>query len=453
VDLTAKVAQGEEASREWFAVVLATSKEADELKTERFAVIGSGAAGLAAAWRLHRTGHVTLYERDRRLGGHAWTMSVPDGPDAGLRLDIAFMIMNDRRYPTMSAILASLPDVELAESDMSFSYTCRRTGHSYAINHARASMGRAEPACARVRHARLVSDALRFSRIAQHDLTHDRIDTFTLGEYLEQRNIDRVLRETYLIPMAAALWSVPPNKVLDFPAERYLRFLEQHGLLALDEPFTWRHVVGGSQRYVQALIEQMAGIEIRMQAPVWRVEPANDTVGVFAADGSVAHYDGVVIAAHADEASALLDGKQAHEKSWLDAIGFQTNEAIVHWDETVMPPDEGCWAAWNYEREPSEHGNRGSITYYLNALQGHADAARDYFVTLNRSTGIDPSKVLLRTQFRHPVFDFAAVRAQRALRELPRASRIRFAGSYLGHGFHEDAMASGVKAAQALLEI
>ena len=431
------------------------------MKTERFAVIGSGAAGLAAAWRLHQAGHVTIYEREGRLGGHAWTICVDDGPDAGLQLDIAFMIMNDQRYPTMSAILATLPSVELAESDMSFSYTCRQSGHCYAINRPRTSAGRAAPA--RVSHVRLISQALHFSRIAQHDLTTDHIDALTLGEYLAQRGVDRLVRDTYLIPMAAALWSAPPEKMLDFPAKRYLRFLDQHGLLAFDEPFTWQHVVGGSQRYVHALIERMAGIEVRTRAPARRVAPSNGAVGVYAADGSIAYYDGVVIATHADDASALLDDRHAHEKALLDAIGFQSNEAIVHWDKTVMPPDEGCWAAWNYEREPCgepsgepsgapfEQDDRGSITYYLNALQGHADAERGYFVTLNRASGIDPDKVLLRTQFRHPVFDFAAVRAQQALRELPRTSRIRFAGGYLGYGFHEDAMASGIEAAQSLL--
>ena len=158
------------------------------MKRERFAVIGSGAAGLAAAWRLHQAGHVTMYEREGRLGGHEWTICVDDGPDAELQLEIAFMIMNDQRYPTMSAILATLPSVELAESDMSFSYTCRQSGHSYAINRPRTSAGRATPA--RVSHARLISQALHFSRIAQHDLTTDHIDALTLGEYLAQRGVD-----------------------------------------------------------------------------------------------------------------------------------------------------------------------------------------------------------------------------------------------------------------------
>ena len=43
----------------------------------RVAVVGSGVAGLTAAWVASRTAHVTLYEADDRLGGHADTHVVP----------------------------------------------------------------------------------------------------------------------------------------------------------------------------------------------------------------------------------------------------------------------------------------------------------------------------------------------------------------------------------------
>lgn len=420
------------------------------MTNKRFAVIGSGAAGLAAAWRLHQAGHVTLYERNRRLGGHAWTVRVPDGPDAGLPLDIAFMIMNERRYPTMTSILATLPGIELADSEMSFSYTCRQSQHSYAINHTRGGAARLGASSAWIHHARLAALARQFGRVAQNDLTCGDIDGLTFGDYLEQRGIERALVDTYLVPMGAALWSCPAGQIMDFPARRYLQFFDNHGLLALSEHLTWRHVVGGCERYVRTLLDRLAGIDIRTEEPVWRVEQACSGVSVHTTGGRVAHYDGVVIATHADEASALLGNAQHREKALLGAIRYQSNEATVHWDETVMPPDQGCWAAWNYERALPQHGECGGITYYLNVLQGHTDAARDYFVTLNRDAGIDPDKALLRAHFRHPIFDFAAMQAQEALCEQSEQSGIRFAGSYLGYGFHEDAMSAGVAAAQSL---
>jgi predicted NAD/FAD-binding protein len=419
--------------------------------SRRLAIIGCGAAGLSAAWRLARSGAtLDLYEAQGRPGGHAWTVHVPDGPDAGLPLDLGFMIMNEQRYPTLTRLLAALPGVALRPSEMSFSYCCRTTGFGYAINFEHADTApavrtaAAHDPCLR----RLLVDAIRFGRAAAGDLALGVDSALTLGDYLARRGVDDALRDQYLVPMGAALWSTAPGRLLAFPAERFLRFLDNHGLLAHSDGLRWQHVAGGSARYVAALLAALPDATLLTGVAVDGVTSDGEGVVVHA-PGRMRRYDGAVVATHADEALALLGA--AGRARGLAAFGYQSNEATLHWDEAVMPTDRRCWAAWNYERTTDDAPP--CVSYFLNRLQGHANAARSYFLTLNRRAPVDPAKVILRTTFRHPVFDQGALSAQQAWSKRAGDPRIQCAGSYLGHGFHEDAMASGAAAADALLEM
>jgi predicted NAD/FAD-binding protein len=424
----------------------------------RIAIIGSGAAGIAAAHRLHSECEITLFEREQRLGGHAWTFHVLDGPDKGLPLDLAFVVMNTSRYPTMTRLLGQLDGVRLAHSEMSFSY-CDRRGQSnpggfddteYVIN-------RESPVLPAPQVQRLLVHALHFGRTAVRDLARGDIGEQTLGDYLAIRNIDPMLRDHYVLPMGAALWSVAPEQILSYPAETFLRYLDNHGLLAMNEGLQWYHVEGGSSRYVDAVLRHIAGAMVRVGEPVLRLEPDADGVVVHTGASGAQRFDYAIVATHADEAFALLHQPgpggvaDPFEAGCLRSIRYQANDGVLHWDESVMPRQRACWAALNYEREAGEAADRVCISYFLNRLQGHTNAVRPYLLSLNRRQAIDPEKVMLRIRFDHPMFDANALRAQKALRERGVVGRVALAGSYFGYGFHEDAMASGVAAAQALL--
>jgi predicted NAD/FAD-binding protein len=365
------------------------------------------------------------------------------------------MVINDRQYPTMCQWLSEVGGVAWGPSEMSFSYCSRSTGEEYSINH---NNGCAEVEGVQTRARRvpsptlvsLFSEIVRFCRTASHDLVTADLGEQTLGAYLEERCVSEGLRQRYILPMSAALWSAPPRQLLQFPAAMYLRFLDNHGLLTLGEGLSWHHIRGGSRNYVEAVCAALQGAHLLSSTPVIRILRHRDGVVVQRTDSRTEHFDAVVLATHADQALTLLSDPSTEERVLLGAIQYQRSVAVLHWDETVMPRDRTCWASWNYERESCDEPQAVCVTYHLNRLQDHRHTARQYFVTLNRRTPVDDRKVLAYFHFEHPVFDIKAMRAQQALATRALWRRTCFAGSYLGYGFHEDAVASGVAAARAI---
>lgn len=423
-------------------------------------VIGGGASGLSAADHLRGIFDVTLFEAASALGGHASTYVVQDGPDCGLALDIAFMVMNKKKYPGLYRVLARLDGVITAPSEMSFSYCCRHTGAEYAINQSgNASLNSnttrflpREEKEAPAWLGGMIGDIVRFCRNGSADLAAGDLGDTTLQEYLDSKHYSEELKSRYIIPMGAALWSAPPLKILQFPAKNYLYFLENHGLLSLDAGLSWEHVQGGSQVYVAAWRASMEDVKLHLSTRVHCIERAEHVVKVTLENGESHVFDAVIIATHADEALALLRDASPQEQEILGKITYQINDAVLHWDPAVMPSHRTAWASWNYEQETTSQPNALCMTYYLNRLQGHRSALRDYFLTLNRKASIADEKILLRTSFAHPVFDGHASRSREALLQRGVVRNTCFAGAYLGYGFHEDAIASGRSASETMLE-
>jgi predicted NAD/FAD-binding protein len=415
----------------------------------RVAIIGSGAAGLSAAYHLRNCCAPTLFERDDRFGGHAQTVVVAGGPDAGLPLDVAFMVMNASKYPRMSQMFDELGGIGCGPSEMSFSYCCRVTGRQFSINHDDWTSGRSGRPPSPILIG-VLTEIGRFCRHAVAAIAGGRLARLTLAEFLVEFDASDALREFYILPMGAALWSVPPGEVLRLPAELYLRFLDNHGLLTLAAGLRWQHVRGGSRTYVEAVLQAMGGGALRKATAVQRITRDSDGVTVYLPDSKREHFDACIIATHADQALALLGDASLEEQNLLGAIRYQSNTGVLHCDENVMPPESANWASWNYEREDIGESRAVCITYHLNRLQGHRGAAKQYFLTLNRHAPIEEEKILGRLRFEHPMFDLAALDAQRALAKRGMRNHTCFAGSYFGYGFHEDAIASGFAAAEAI---
>lgn len=416
-------------------------------KKPRIAIVGSGAAGLSAAFHLRHSCALTLFEKDAGFGGHAHTFVVPDGPDAGLPLDVGFMVMSEARYPRMSQMLGQLAGVGFGPSEMSFSYACRVTGQEYAINRDGAGGAPTFPPVL----ASLIGEILRFCRHATQAVAENGLGRRTLAEYLVEFGASDALRDRYVLPMGAALWSAPPGQILRFPADLYLRFFDNHGLLTPAAGLTWQHVRGGAQVYVQAVLAALPDAVLRNATRVERI--TRDAEGVtlqVAGSAQPGRFDAVVIATHADQALALLADADPEERALLGPFRYQPNQGVLHWDADVMPRDPSAWASWNYERESADSEAPLSVSYHLNRLQDHRGSTWPYFVTLNRQAPIDPAKTLARFSFEHPVFDLDALDAQHALAGRGLRRRTCFAGSYFSRGFHEDAIASGHAAAQAV---
>jgi predicted NAD/FAD-binding protein len=412
---------------------------------KRIAVIGSGISGLSSAWLLSQKHEVTLYEAAPRLGGHSFTTDVAEG-GGRLAVDMGFIVYNERTYPNLTALFAHL-GVETRATDMSFAVSLEGGAVEYGGLGLAPLLARPSNLL-RPRFWSMLRDLVRFYREAPVDRPFLDDET-TLGDYLSERGYGAAFRDDHLLPQAAAIWSAPVEAVCDFPAASFIRFFENHGLLKLVGRPLWRTVQGGSRAYVQKLAEPL-GERVRTGVAVKNVRREGEHVWVSDSRGVSERFDAVVIATHAREALAMLHHPTSREESVLGAFGYTSNLAVLHTDVRLMPRRAGVWSAWNYVGGVDAQGHRKlCVTYWMNLLQG-LKSTKPLLVTLNPVTPPDPAQVLCSETFQHPVFDHAALRAQRLLWSLQGQGGVWFCGAHFGAGFHEDGLQAGLAVAEAL---
>lgn len=375
----------------------------------RVAIVGSGISGLSAAHVLQRDHDVTVFEASPRAGGHVYTV---DGVDMG------FIVCNRERYPHFFRLLREL-EIPTRPTTMSFSVVDDEFEWG---SESLATM------FATGRPIRLLAKVLRFLSRAKRDIGSDLVARASLSEYLEARQVSREVRNRFVVPLASALWSLSPNVCGQFPALTYLSFLDQHGMLSAVRPLQWHTIVGGSQRYLDALLARKS-FSLRLATPV-RSITRGDGVRI---DGE--YFDRVIIATHANTALSLLANPTDDERRVLGTFRYSTNRTVLHRDRSFLP--KRVHAAWNYVD--------GSVTYSMTRLQG---LEGDCFVTLNPRR--DPQGKLHEVTFEHPQFDRAALAAQTQLPRLNGILHTYYAGAHFGFGFHEDGMRSGRAAAGRL---
>jgi len=411
----------------------------------RIGVIGTGVSGLSAAWLLAKRHNVTLFEREMRPGGHSNTVQVC-APEGARAVDTGFIVYNTRCYPNLIAWFEHL-GVPTASTSMSFAVSLQGGGIEYASHAPFGLIGNARNA-ARPGHWRMLRDITRFFRIARHDLEAQSLGNVPLGDYLIQRGFGRGFVDHHILPMACAIWSTPEDHVLDFPAAAFIRFFANHGLLQAFARPAWRTVDGGSRVYVEKVLADFRG-DVRLGAPVVRVERAGDIVQVEETGGARHEFDHVVIAAHADDALAMLADADEPESRLLGAFRYADNTAVLHTDEAMMPRRRRLWASWNYIT-PKDGADRAlCVSYWMNSLQP-LRTKQDYFVTLNPVGDIAEARRLATIDYKHPMFNAAAMAAQPDLWSLQGRRRTWFCGSYFGYGFHEDGLQSGLAVAEQL---
>ncbi len=415
----------------------------------RIAVIGSGISGLTAGYVLSRTDHVTLFEADDRLGGHADTHLVVPSAGPSIPVDTGFIVCNEQTYPLLTKLFREL-GVTTRPSEMSMSVQCAGCGLQYAGQRGLAGLA-AGLSRGRGRYLRLLAEVPRFHRAARRLLAAADAGSpaeETLGEFLDQGGYSAYFKSHFALPVVAAVWSCPPGTAGSYPAEYLFRFLANHGMLSLTGSPPWRTVVGGSRSYVERVAKHLQ--EVRVSAPVRAVHRHPGGVEVRDASGET-RFDAVVIATHPDQALRLLAEPTAAERDTLGAFRYTPNPTLLHTDARLLPSRHAARASWNYElshcvNKPA--GNPPRISYHMNRLQS-LSAAQDYIVTLGGEDVVDPALILDRMDYSHPEYTPASVAAQRRLPEL-NTGVTAFAGAYHGWGFHEDGCRSGADAARAL---
>lgn len=412
-------------------------------RRQNIAVIGSGIAGMSAAWLLSQQHDITVYEKNDRLGGHSNTVMVNTslGPTP---VDTGFIVFNDATYPNLIALFDHL-GVNTKASDMSFGVSLRGGATEYSS---------VDPSAFLCGGRNLVSprfwsmtwDLLRFYRDAPLELLATRDSMISLGEYLDSRGYGDAFQRDHLLPQAAAIWSASMGDIHHYPACAFVRFFENHGLLKLKGRPIWRTVEGGSRAYVEKLTAPYAA-KARLNAGA--VSIRRDGAGVWVRDarGCVDRFDNVVIATHGDEALAMLEDASVEERELLGAFKYAKNRAVLHTDAAFMPRRAPLWASWNYV---GDHPDGGCVvTYWMNKLQT-IRSEEQLFLTLNPRTQPKPETILYETSYDHPLFNAAAIRAQQQLWSLQGIRNTWFCGAHFGAGFHEDGLQSGLAVAEQL---
>lgn len=416
------------------------------MKRQRIAVIGAGVSGIVAAHYLARRHDVVLFEAEDRLGGHTNTIDVgPDfGSDAGLPVDTGFIVYNERTYPHLIQFFKEL-GIEGSPTDMTFSFSDPSRNFAYAGSGLNGLLAYRRQAFDPGFWAFLAS-VFRFNRRASRDLQGGGIADITLEAYLDQIKAPQRLRRDYLSPMIQAIWSSPGTEAIACPAESFIRFFANHGLLSRPGSVKWRYLKGGSRRYIQAFQDRFPG-EIRVQTPVSSVarRPEGPLVRF---PGGEETFQAVVLAAHADQTLAVLEDPDEREQAALAPWRYSRNRTVLHCDVSHMPPRPRAWACWNILRHPEDADDRPvRVTYWMNSLQ-RLEAVRNWLVSLNPGTDFSPGSRAYETVYEHPVYSLESMAAQRLLPELSGRRQTYFCGSYHGYGFHEDGARSGVEVAR-----
>jgi predicted NAD/FAD-binding protein len=412
----------------------------------RIAIIGTGIAGLSAAWLLNQRHDITVYEADDRIGGHSNTVDARIG-DRSIPVDTGFIVFNDRTYPNLNALFAAL-EVPFKPSSMSFSVSVGGGALEYAGDRI-ASLFAQRRNLFRPAHYRMIADILRFYRESVAMVAADRIPDHTLGRLLADGGYGRAFIYDHILPMGSAIWSADIREMLDFPASTFLRFFANHGLLTVNDQPQWLTVEGGSRVYVERLSAPFRS-RIRTGTPVRAVRRGEAGV-VVETDGQAPEiYDEVVFATHADTTRALLADADAQEEAVLGQFPFQPNTAILHTDPALMPRRRRAWASWNY-MSPARvsDGTPVSVTYWMNRLQS-LPCTENVFVSVNPTAAPDPARVLGTFAYDHPVFNAGAIAAQAQIGTIQGRRRIWVCGAWTGYGFHEDGLSSALEVAHAL---
>lgn len=407
------------------------------------AVIGSGVAGITAAYLLSRQHNVTIFEKNDYLGGHTHTIPQADQSN----VDTGFIVFNNKTYPNFIKFLSQL-EVDRQKTDMSFSYYSEASGLQYAGKDLNGLFAQRKNILS-PSFWKLIFEIIRFAKEARLFLKSPEANysPITLGDFITLKRFSEEFKNRYIVPMAAAIWSAPDAQMMEFPLVHFARFFSNHGLLSILNRPTWYVVKGGSFSYVKKFEATFQG-NIHLKTAVKKISRSADHVSIRFDNGTHQNFDKVIIATHADQALKLLEIPTEQEKELLGAWGYSSNRTVLHTDVTVLPPLKRAWASWNYLRKIKQEGNSPvKVSYYMNLLQ-QLKSRTEYVVTLNCESEVLPEKVLGQYDYEHPIFNTAAFKTQETLQSLNGINNTYYCGSYFGYGFHEDAVTSSVNMAK-----
>ena len=411
----------------------------------KIAVVGSGIAGLAAAWRLSDAHDIEIFEASDHIGGHTHTVPVEEDGKTW-NVDTGFVVFNERTYPGLCAFFDEL-GVKSRSSCMSFSVKCSDTGLEYQGSSLSGFFATRRSLCSPA-HVGMLFDIQRFHRHAHTWLRSNAIDDRGIGQWVQDHGLGQALLERYLLPIGSSIWSCGVSDFASFPARFVLEFMANHEMLQIRNRPIWRTVEGGSSAYVSALCAAM-DVKMHLNTPVRSVRRVMNGVQLETDSDSEIHFDHVIMAVHADDAMNIVSSPDAVEAELLSSFPYTSNDIVLHQDTTILPKNPKAWASWNYLLDASN--TSASVTYDMSRLQG-LQSSRPMLVTLNAAEEIAADKVISRWTTGHPTYHAMRGAAQERHAEMIDREGISYCGAYWGYGFHEDGYQSGMRVSRALLQ-
>ena len=412
----------------------------------KIAVIGSGISGLSAAYYLSKKFKVDLYEKEDHFGGHSYTYDIKDNQKI-LPVDLGFIVFNELTYPNLINFFQELK-VPYEKSNMSFAVSVKDTNVEYAGKNL-SSIFSNKKNIFNIHFLKMIREIISFYKTAPQLLNND-IQNTSLGDYLDQSKISEYFKNYHIIPMVAAIWSMPFSKAKDMPLKLFLNFFINHGLFKLKDRPQWFTIAGRSKSYVSKILPEISG-EYYKNYKVKKITRSENNVRInIGANDDFVDYDGVVLACHANESLALLAEPSEQEKNILSEFQYVTNNAFLHTDEQLMPKNKLAWSSWNSISK--QDLTNTCVTYWLNLLQ-NLNTDKNYFLTLNPIQSIEPEKVIKKVIFTHPYFNLKNTNLQKDLKLLQGKNRTWFCGSYFGYGFHEDGLKSALEVVKLFDEV
>ena len=400
----------------------------------KLAVIGSGISGLSAAYHFSKNHKVDLFEQDDHFGGHSLTYDIKE-EDKVVPVDLGFIVFNEQTYPNLISFFREL-DVPFEKSNMSFSVSVKDSNVEYGGSGLNAIFANKKNLL-NLKFLKMINEIISFYKKAPSLLNHN-LSEDTLGNYLEKSKLSKYFIEYHIIPMVAAIWSMPFKKAKDMPLKLFLNFFINHGLFKLKNRPQWYTVTNRSRAYVNKVLEKISG-EVFKNYKVSKILRSESNVRI-SIGNEYLDYDHVILASHADQSLKILEEPTSEEDKILKRFSYVSNKAYLHIDENLMPLRKSAWSSWNSITKD----NRTCITYWLNKLQ-NLKTEKNYFLTLNPVEQINNNKILKKIDFTHPYFNKENVKLQEDLHKLQGKKRTWFCGSYFGYGFHEDGLKSSIE--------
>ena len=407
----------------------------------KIAIIGSGISGLSAAHYLSKKHKVDLFEKEDHFGGHAHTidLKISNLENQQVPIDVGFIVFNHLTYPNLIKFFKE-NKVEIEKSNMSFSVTSQKKEIEYCGKGLNGIFSNRKN-LVNFKFLKMFFEIIKFYKKSSEN---NLLDTKqTLGSYLESQNLSKYFISYHIIPMVAAIWSMPPYEAKQMPLTFFLKFFQNHGLFKLTKRPEWYTVKNRSRSYVNKILKNISG-EYYKNYKIKKV--ARNTMGVrvyYGDSNEFFDYEKVVLATHADETLNLIDKPTEEERTILSKFKYKLNTAYIHSDNKVMPKNRKAWSAWNSNID-SDNLNNTSITYWINILQ-NLKIEKNIFLTLNPFLKIQEDKIFKKITYTHPYYDLEALENQKLLKNLQNKENLLFCGSYFGYGFHEDGIKSSLE--------